>query len=172
MASGGFSGGHGIAGDAVAGVGEEVAVGVVREVLSPDEFVIQTSGDISGLDPALIYPAGAAAFDVGDLYYVSRFRGRLTRTPTEPAPGFASNAMILATGPTSGVVLQWQQTPNVVGRRPVGFNEFYYTATPGQRFTSADGSEFIVADVRPNQIIIEDAATGAVQTIPLRGPRG
>lgn len=47
-----------------------------------------------------------------------------------------------------------------------------YTATPGQRFTSADGSEFIVADVRPNQIIIEDAATGAVQTIPLRGPRG
>jgi hypothetical protein len=47
-----------------------------------------------------------------------------------------------------------------------------YTATPGQRFKSADGAEFIVSDVRPNQIIIEEAATGAVQTIPLRGPRG
>ncbi|MDP3850036.1 MAG: ankyrin repeat domain-containing protein [Luteolibacter sp.] len=47
-----------------------------------------------------------------------------------------------------------------------------YTATTGQRFKSADGAEFIVSDVRPNQIVIEDAATGAVQTIPLRGPRG
>ncbi len=47
-----------------------------------------------------------------------------------------------------------------------------YTATPGQRFKSADGAEFIVSDVRPNQIVIEDAASGAVQTIPLRGPRG
>ena len=47
-----------------------------------------------------------------------------------------------------------------------------YTATPGQRFTSADGSEFIITDVRPNQIVIEDATSGAVQTIPLRGPRG
>ena len=47
-----------------------------------------------------------------------------------------------------------------------------YTAAPGQRFKSADGAEFMVSDVRPNQIIIEEAATGAVQTIPLRGPRG
>ncbi len=47
-----------------------------------------------------------------------------------------------------------------------------YTATPGQRFKSSDGAEFIVNDVRPNQIIIEDAASGAVQTLPLRGPRG
>ena len=47
-----------------------------------------------------------------------------------------------------------------------------YTATPGQRFKSADGAEFIITDVRPNQLIIEEAATGATQTIPLRGPRG
>jgi ankyrin repeat protein len=47
-----------------------------------------------------------------------------------------------------------------------------YTATPGQRFKSQDGAEFIISDVRPNQIVIEDAATGATQTIPLRGPRG
>jgi len=47
-----------------------------------------------------------------------------------------------------------------------------YTATPGQRFKSADGAEFIVSDVRPNQLVIEDAASGAVRTLPLRGPRG
>lgn len=47
-----------------------------------------------------------------------------------------------------------------------------YTATPGQRFKSQDGTEFIISDVRPNQIVIEDAATGATQTIPLSGPRG
>jgi ankyrin repeat protein len=47
-----------------------------------------------------------------------------------------------------------------------------YTAVPGQRFKSAGGDEFIVSDVRPDQLVIEEAATGAVQTIPLRGPRG
>jgi ankyrin repeat protein len=47
-----------------------------------------------------------------------------------------------------------------------------YVASPGQRFRAADGSGYIVSDVRPNQLVIEEAATGAVQTIPLRGPRG
>jgi ankyrin repeat protein len=47
-----------------------------------------------------------------------------------------------------------------------------YTASPGQRFMSADGTEFVVSDVRPNQIVIRDAATGNSQTLPLRGPRG
>ena len=47
-----------------------------------------------------------------------------------------------------------------------------YIASPGQRFKSAEGTEFIISDVRPNQIVIEDAASGAAQTIPLRGPRG
>ncbi len=47
-----------------------------------------------------------------------------------------------------------------------------YLASPGQRFSSEDGREFIVTDVRPNQIVIEDAASGAVRTIPLSGPKG
>jgi len=47
-----------------------------------------------------------------------------------------------------------------------------YVAAPGQRFKGADGTEYIVSDVRPNQMVIEEATTGAVQTIPLRGPRG
>jgi ankyrin repeat protein len=47
-----------------------------------------------------------------------------------------------------------------------------YLAAPGQRFKGADGTEYIVSDVRPNQIVIENSASGAVQTLPLRGPRG
>lgn len=47
-----------------------------------------------------------------------------------------------------------------------------YTATPGQRFTDSDGRAYRVADVRPNQIIIEDTTNGNVRTLPLRGPRG
>lgn len=47
-----------------------------------------------------------------------------------------------------------------------------YTASPGQRFHDADGLEYRVVDVRPNQIIIEDLASGTVRTLPLRGPRG
>ena len=39
-----------------------------------------------------------------------------------------------------------------------------------RRYT--DGTEYIISDVCPNQLVIEEAATGAVQTIPLRGPRG
>ena len=47
-----------------------------------------------------------------------------------------------------------------------------YLASPGQRFKGADGAEYLISDVRPNQIVIQEAATGAVQTIPLHGPRG
>lgn len=47
-----------------------------------------------------------------------------------------------------------------------------YTATTGQRFRDADGREYRITDVRPNQLIIEDAAAGTVETLPLRGPRG
>ncbi len=47
-----------------------------------------------------------------------------------------------------------------------------YIASQGQRFKAADGTEFRISDVRPNQLVIEEVATGAVQTIPLRGPRG
>jgi len=46
-----------------------------------------------------------------------------------------------------------------------------YIAAPGQRFSGADGHEFIVRDVRPSQLVVEDAE-GSVHTLPLRGPRG
>lgn len=47
-----------------------------------------------------------------------------------------------------------------------------YLATPGQRFKGADGAEYFISDVRPNQMVIQDVSSGSVQTIPLRGPRG
>lgn len=47
-----------------------------------------------------------------------------------------------------------------------------YLAAPGQRFRGSDGGEFVVTDVRPDQIVIENAATHATLTQPLRGPRG
>jgi Ankyrin repeats (3 copies) len=47
-----------------------------------------------------------------------------------------------------------------------------YVASPGQRFKAADGTEYLISDVRPNQMVIQEVSTGMVQTIPLRGPRG
>jgi ankyrin repeat protein len=47
-----------------------------------------------------------------------------------------------------------------------------YIAKEGQRFKGGDGTEYKVTDVRANQMVIEDLKSGAVQTIPLRGPRG
>ena len=47
-----------------------------------------------------------------------------------------------------------------------------FIASPGQHFTASDGTRYIVADVRPNQIVIENEATKVTQTLPLRGPRG
>jgi ankyrin repeat protein len=47
-----------------------------------------------------------------------------------------------------------------------------YTAKPGHRFRSADGGEFLISDVRSNQVVIEDLASGEVQTVLLHGPRG
>ena len=47
-----------------------------------------------------------------------------------------------------------------------------YVASPGQRFRGADGTEYVISDVRPNQMVIRDTASGDVRTIALRGPRG
>lgn len=47
-----------------------------------------------------------------------------------------------------------------------------YVARPGQKFFSEDGREFVVNDVRPGQLVIEETATGEVSTLPLRGTKG
>jgi ankyrin repeat protein len=79
--------------------------------------------------------------------------------------------------PATGATREWISGVPTTAHDPVALIEDAatgqrYTATPGQRFKSADGAEFIISDVRPNQLVIENAATGAVQTLPLRGPRG
>jgi len=47
-----------------------------------------------------------------------------------------------------------------------------YVARAGQKFRGADGTEYVVIDVRPNQMVIEDRTRGEVRTVPLRGSRG
>lgn len=47
-----------------------------------------------------------------------------------------------------------------------------YVAKPGQKFRSEGGREFVVSDVRPSQLVIEDTATGEVRTLRLVGPKG
>lgn len=47
-----------------------------------------------------------------------------------------------------------------------------YVAAPGQRFKGGNGADYLITEVRPNQMVIQDIASGAVRTIPLRGPRG
>lgn len=47
-----------------------------------------------------------------------------------------------------------------------------YLARAGQKFNGQDGSRYVVVDVRPNQMVIENLSKGEVITVPLRGPRG
>ena len=47
-----------------------------------------------------------------------------------------------------------------------------YVAKPGQKFRSENGREFVVNDVRPSQLVIEDTTTGEVRTLRLAGPKG
>lgn len=46
-----------------------------------------------------------------------------------------------------------------------------YTAAPGQHFRGSDGVEYVINDVRPNQLVVAEVATGTVHTLPLHGPR-
>jgi len=48
----------------------------------------------------------------------------------------------------------------------------YYLARTGQRFRGASGGDFLVGDVRPSQVVIEDLDSGETMTVELRGPRG
>lgn len=48
----------------------------------------------------------------------------------------------------------------------------FYVARTGQRFRSSDGEDYLVGDVRPNQVVFENLQTGETLTVPLSGPRG
>jgi hypothetical protein len=117
---------------------DEPAVALVRDIPDANTVVLQTTGKITNLDPAVIIP-GVAQFLTGALYYVADARGYLTSNRPSQHNAQSVNPVLLATGPTSGVVLQWQAIPNIVGRRPVGTTSYFYTATAAQTvFTGAD----------------------------------
>ncbi|MEO5715315.1 MAG: ankyrin repeat domain-containing protein [Luteolibacter sp.] len=78
---------------------------------------------------------------------------------------------------TTGTTREWTSGISAEAHDPVALVEDSatgkrYVASQGQHFKAADGTEYRISDVRPNQLVIEEVATGAVQTIPLRGPRG
>lgn len=77
----------------------------------------------------------------------------------------------------SGRKMEWTEGHPAAGHDPVALVEDAatgqrYVAKPGQKFTSEDGREFIVNDVRPGQLVIEETASGEVRTLRLRGPKG
>jgi ankyrin repeat protein len=79
--------------------------------------------------------------------------------------------------PVSGEVREWIAGMPADAHDPVALLEDAatggrYLAAPGDEFQSADGTRYVVSDVRPNQVVIENRDSGAVETIPLRGPRG
>jgi len=72
---------------------------------------------------------------------------------------------------------EWRSGNPAVGHDPVALVEDAatgrrYLAKTGQKFSSEDGREFIVNDVRPAQLVIEDVTSGEVSTLLLRGPKG
>ncbi len=77
----------------------------------------------------------------------------------------------------SGGKMEWLAGRPATGHDPVALVEDAatgrrYVAKPGQKFSSEDGRRFVVSDVRPSQIVIEEVATGEVRTLRLRGPKG
>jgi hypothetical protein len=77
----------------------------------------------------------------------------------------------------SGRKMEWTEGSPAAGHDPVALVEDSatgrrYVAKPGQTFTSEDGREFVVSDVRPGQVVIEETESGEVRTLRLRGPKG
>lgn len=77
---------------------------------------------------------------------------------------------------TTGERREWRSGLPASAHDPVALVEDaatgnHYITSPGQRFHGADGMRYTIVDVRPNQLVVEDA-DGLVQTHALRGPRG
>lgn len=76
-----------------------------------------------------------------------------------------------------GVRREWVTGLPATAHDPVALVEdqvdgVYYVAVTGARFRARDGREFVVADVRPNQVVVADVVSGEARTIRLIGPRG
>ncbi|NQX03020.1 ankyrin repeat domain-containing protein [bacterium] len=112
----------------------------------------------------------------GSKLLVVRMRRRMEQSKLSP-DGTAEISVMEVRDESSGVTREWISGVASKSHDPVALVEDSatgkrYLASPGQQFSGADGAEYIISDVRPNQLVVREIASGAVQTIPLRGPRG
>jgi ankyrin repeat protein len=141
-------------------------------------------GGVQG-DVATLTLAGATEREVevrvgdripGSSMVVVRVRKRMEESKVNPS-GSAEISLVEVRDLSTGTTREWISGVPPKAHDPVALVEDAatgkrYLASPGQRFTAADGSEYLVSDVRPDQIVIVETASGEVRTIPLRGPRG
>lgn len=112
----------------------------------------------------------------GSSLVVVRVRRRMEESKVNPG-GTAEISVVEVRDESTGTTREWIAGVPSKAHDPVALVEDSatgkrYLASPGQRFKGGDGTEYLISDVRPNQIVIQETASGAVQTIPLRGPRG
>ncbi len=112
----------------------------------------------------------------GSSLVVVRVQRRMEDSKVSPG-GQTEISVVALRDESSGATREWIAGVPSQSHDPVALVEDAatgrrYIASPGQRFTAEDGAEFLVTDVRPNQMVIKDVTTGEVRTIPLRGPRG
>jgi hypothetical protein len=74
----------------------------------------------------------------------------------------------------TGVTRKWITGVPIGAHDPVALVEDLatqrkYIASPGQKFRTQDGKEWVVSDVRSNQLVLEDQTSQQVHTLPLRG---
>lgn len=136
-------------------------------------------------DVATLTLAGAAEREVkvragdkipGSSMVVVRVRQRMEQSKVNPG-GSAEISVVEVRDQSTGVTRDWISGVPSKAHDPVALVEDAatgkrYLASPGQRFTGGDGREYLISDVRPNQMVISETASGEVRTIPLRGPRG
>lgn len=122
---------------------DELGIAIVRAVVDKDRVLLQSTGELPNIDPAVIYPDGDGWQD-GRLYYVSTARGRLEAAPPIDANAF-TNPILIATGNNAqtggknGVALPWRPVVGAKEYIPVGQSKFRFTATAGQQsFTGPD----------------------------------
>lgn len=124
--------------------GNELAIGVVREVVSPDIVVLQSTGEVPGIDVTVILPDGSDWMP-GRIYYATATRGRLSLDPPQD-PNYFVNPVLLAASHVpatgrSGVVLPWTPvggTLSRTARQVVGFTKYHFTISSPTSAISGD----------------------------------
>lgn len=102
---------------------------------------------------------------------------RRMRSGKDRGGALAEVSVVTLEDETSGVTREITVGLPALAHDPVALVEDaasgrHYVARTGQRFRAADGTEYVVGDVRPSQMVVEDAETGETTTLSLRGPRG